>query len=111
MLSLGREILAEPNTSSASETLMQKLTGFIQDWSDLQLNWQNWYDKLHAGVEESKNLSDQLSKFENDIRGIAPTCAKLFPATVAMKTLDKELQCLQVELELGTYMCVIMYIQ
>ncbi len=68
MLSLGREILAEPNTSSASETLMQKLTGFIQDWSDLQLNWQNWFDELHAGVEQSKSLSDQLKKFESDLR-------------------------------------------
>lgn len=96
MLSLGREILAEPNTSSASETLMQKLTGFIQDWSDLQLDWQNWFDELHAGVEQFKSLSDQLKRFEVDIRGLGPACAKLFPATVNMKSLDKELQRLQV---------------
>jgi hypothetical protein len=96
MLSLGREILAEPNTSSASDTLMQKLTGFIQDWSDLQLNWQNWFDELHAGVEQSKSLSDQLKKFENNTRGLGPACAKLFPAFVNMKNLDKELKRLQV---------------
>ena len=96
MLSLGREILAEPNTSSASEGLMQKLTSFIQDWSDLQLNWQNWFDELHAGVEQSKNLSDQLKKFENDVSGLGPALAKLFPATVSVKTLDKDLQRLQV---------------
>ena len=95
-MSLGREILAEPNTSSASESLMQKLTSFIQDWSDLQLNWQNWFDELHAGVEQSKSLSDQLNKFETDIRGLGPAYAKLFPAAVNVKTLDKELQRLQV---------------
>ncbi len=98
MLSLGREILAEPNTSSASDGLMQKLTGFIQDWSDLQLNWQNWFDELHAGVEQSKNLSDQFKKFESDMRGLAPALAKLFPATVAVKTLDKDLQRVQVHM-------------
>lgn len=96
MLSLGREILAEPNTSSASEALMQKLTGFIQDWSDLQLNWQNWFDELHAGVEQSRSLSDQLKKFESDMKGLGPACAKLFPAAVNMKSLDKELKRLQV---------------
>ena len=77
---------------------MQKLTGFIQDWSDLQLNWQNWFDELHAGVEQSKNLSDQLKKFESDMGGLAPALAKLFPATVAVKSLDKDLQRLQVML-------------
>ena len=96
MLSLGREILAEPNTSSTSDALAQKLTGFIQDWSDLQLDWQNWYDELHAGVEQSKNLSDQLKKFEGDIRGLGPAYAKLFPAVVSVKTLEKDLQRLQV---------------
>ena len=97
MLSLGREILAEPNTSSASDTLMQKLTNFIQDWSDLQLNWQNWFDELHVGVEESKNLSEQLKKFDCDIESLIPTSAKLFPVTVAMKALDKELRRVQVK--------------
>lgn len=100
MLSLGREILAEPNTSSASDTLMQRLTGFIQDWSDLQLNWQNWFDELDTGVEQSRNLGDQLKKFESDIRGLGPACAKLFPASVSIKTLDKDLQRLQVSVQM-----------
>lgn len=98
MLSLGREILAEPNTSSASEVLMQKLTGFIQDWSDLQLDWQNWFDELHTGVEQSKNLSDQLKKFESDTRGLGQACAKLFPATLAMKNVDKEVHRIEVSI-------------
>ena len=91
MLSLGREVLAEPNTSSTTEGLMQKLTSFIKEWSDLQLGWQNWFDELHAGVEQSRNLSDQLKKFESDIKGLEPTCSMIFPAVVSMKNLDKEL--------------------
>ena len=77
--------------------LLQKLTNFIQDWSDLQLNWQNWFDELHVGVEESKNLSEQLKKFDCDIESLIPTSAKLFPVTVAMKALDKELRRVQVK--------------
>lgn len=96
MLSLGREVLAEPNTSSASDGLMQKLTSFITDWSDLQLGWQNWFDELHAGMEQSKDLSDQLNMFESDIKGLGLTCSRLLPANVSMKSLDKELVRLQV---------------
>ena len=97
MLAIGREILAEPNTSSSNEGLIQKLTNFIQDWSDLQLNWQNWFDELHDAAEQSSNLLDQLKRFEHDIRGLGPTCAKLFPAMVAVKNLESELQRLQVK--------------
>ena len=96
MLSLGRAIIAEPNTNSQNDTIMKKLTGFIEDWSELQLAWQNWYDELHANLEQSKNLSDQLNTFGNGIKGLEPACVNLFPATVAMESLDAELQELQV---------------
>lgn len=96
MLSLGRAIIAEPNTNSQNDTIMKKLTGFIEDWSELQLAWQNWYDELHANLEQSKNLSDQLNTFGHGIKGLEPACVNLFPATVAMESLDTELQELQV---------------
>ena len=96
MLSVGREVLAEPNTSSSSDVLMQKLTSFIEDWSELQLGWQNWYDELLAHMEQSQQLSDQLKKFESAIRDLEPTCSRLFPATVVVKSLDKEMNKLKV---------------
>ena len=96
MLALGRAIIAEPNTNPQNDTVMQKLTSFIEDWSDLQLAWQNWYDELHANLEQSKNLSDQLSAFGHSIKGLEPPWTNLFPATVTMENLDTELQELQV---------------
>ena len=96
MLALGRAIVAEPNTNPQNDTVMQKLTGFIEDWSDLQLAWQNWYDELHANLEQSKNLSDQLSAFGHSIKGLEAPWTNLFPATVTMENLDTELQELQV---------------
>ena len=98
MLALGRAILAEPSTTSQNDSLMQKLTGFIEDWSDLQMAWQNWYNELHANMEQSKSLSDKLKSFEHDIGELEPTCANLFPATVAMEALDSELKEIQVKL-------------
>lgn len=76
--------------------MMQKLTGFIEDWSELQLAWQNWYNELHANLEQSKSLSEQLNSFVHDIKGLEPACARLFPATLDMDSLDSELQALQV---------------
>ena len=96
MLALGRSIRAVPSTTSQNDTLMQKLTGFIKDWSELQMAWQNWYNKLHANLEQSKSLSDRLQNFEHNMRKLKPACAGLFPATVAMETLDSELKEIQV---------------
>lgn len=96
MLALGRSILAEPSTTSQNDALMQKLTGFIEDWSELQMAWQNWYNELHAHMEQSKSLSDRLKNFEHNVKLLEPACANLFPATVAMETLDGELKDLQV---------------
>ena len=96
MLALGRSILAEPSTTSQNDALMQKLTGFIEDWSELQMAWQNWYNELHANMEQLKSLSDRLKNFEHDIRQLEPACTSLFPATVAMETLDSELKEIQV---------------
>ena len=98
MLALGRGIITEPNTNSQNDALMKKLTGFIEDWSILQLAWQNWYNELHAKLEQSKGLSDQLNMFVHSMDDLEPMCGKLFPATVAMESLDKELEALQVSL-------------
>ena len=56
--------------------------------------WQNWYDELHAHMEQSKSLLDKLKNFEHDMRQLEPT--GMFPATVAMETLDCELKEIQV---------------
>lgn len=98
MLALGRAILAELRTNSQNDTLMQKLTNFIQDWSDLQMVWQNWYNELHANTEKSKGLNEQLDRFEHDIGTLEPACASLFPATLSMVSLDTKLSELQVRL-------------
>jgi len=106
MLSVGREVLAEPNTSSSSDDLMKKLTSFIEDWSGLQLGWQNWYDELHAQNEQSQQLSDQLKKLESALQELDPACSRLFPATVSVKSLDKEMGKLQVRVLPGFSLCV-----
>ena len=97
LLALGRAILSEPRTNSQNDTLMQKLTDFIEDWSKLQLDWQNWYNELHANTEKSEGLNEQLDKFEHDISALEPACANLIPATVTMETLDSQLSELKVK--------------
>jgi len=72
MLSLSRAIIAKPNTSPQNDTTVKKLISFIKDWSKLQLAWRNWYNELHANLEQSKNLSDQLNTFGHGIKGVYP---------------------------------------
>ena len=109
LLALGRSILAEPSTTSQNDILMQKLTSFIEDWSELQMAWQNWYNELHANLEQSKNLADRLKNFGHDIRQLEPACAGIFPATVAMEAVDSELKEIQVCLLYDLSMCICWY--
>ena len=101
MLALGRSVLAEPNTTSQNDALMNKLTSFISDWSDLELAWQNWYDELHARMEQSKDLSNQFDKFKSDCSTLGPLCSNLFPADLSMDGLQQKLHNLQV----GVHAC------
>ncbi len=96
MLALGRAIIAEPNTSSGNDVIMKKLTGFIQDWSDLQLAWQNLYNEFHASLEQSKSLSDQLNTFNRDLGELEHASDATLPGTVTMVALDSELEAIQV---------------
>ncbi len=96
MLALGRAVIAEPNTSSSSDAVMKKLTGFIQDWSNLQLAWQNLYNELRASLEQSHDLSDRLGSFGRDTGELELACDEVLPATVAMVKLDQELDAIQV---------------
>jgi len=91
MLSLSRAIIAKPNTSPQNDTIVKKLISFIKDWSKLQLAWRNWYNELHANLEQSKNLSDQVNTFGHVIKGPEPVCISMFPTTIAMETLAAEL--------------------
>ncbi len=96
MLALGRAILAEPNTTSQNDALMNKLTSFIADWSYLQMDWQNWYDELHAHLQTSQDLSNQFDKFLSGMSHLEPLCSKLFPANLSMDDLQQKLHSLQV---------------
>ena len=96
MLALGRAVIAEPTTNPQNESFPKKLTSFIEDLADLQLAYQNWYDELHRGLQQSKNLSEQLGKFASVVNGLEPACNNLFPATVTMENLEPELKTLQV---------------
>ena len=96
MLSLGREIIAEPQTSTANVSLETRLTSFIQDWSDLQLAWQNWYDELHARKEQSQNLSEQVRELAEGVKGVKSSLEGLLPAEVGMESLYDDLLALQV---------------
>ena len=91
MLSLSQAIIAKPNTSPQNDTIVKKLISFIKDWSKLLLAWQNCYNELHANLEQSKNLSDQLNTFGHGIKGLEPACISMFPTTTAMETLAAEL--------------------
>lgn len=96
MLALGRAIIAEPTTNPQNESFPKKLTSFIEDLADLQLAYQNWYDELHGGLQQSKNLSDQLGKFASGVNALEPACNNILPATITMDNLESELKALQV---------------
>ena len=96
MLSLGRSIIGEHYTNPHHDSLSQTLTCFIQDWSNLLLAWQNWYDELHATGEQSQNLSDQFDRLKQTIGAVLPEHSELFPACVSVDNLIDDLKELQV---------------
>ena len=96
MLSLGRSIIGEHFTNHHKDTLSHTLTDFIQDWSNLLLAWQNWYDELHATGEQSQDLSDQFDKLKQALFSIEPDYKELFPAAVTVENLKSDLKDLQV---------------
>ena len=96
MLSLGRSIIGEYYTNPLKDTLSQTLTEFIQNWSNLLLAWQNWYDELHATGEQSRDLSDQFLELKQSFHEVEPKIKELFPAYVTMETLESDLKDLQV---------------
>ena len=101
MLALGRDIIAEPQTSAASGNLERKLTDFIQEWSDLQLAWQNWFNELHARKEHSHKLSEQVVGFGESVKGLEASLEGVFPASVGVEDMLGEMESLQV---CGSYM-------
>ena len=96
LLTLGREIIAEPQTSAANVELETRLTGFIQDWSDLQLAWQNWYNELHALRENAGKMAEEVGRLKEGARGLETGMKRLFPASVEVENLQQNLQDLQV---------------
>lgn len=63
MLSRGRTILTSPHTSADNQPFEKRLTDSIESWSDLQLEWQNWYQELMAALEKSSAVSERYSSF------------------------------------------------
>lgn len=96
MLSLGRSVIGEHFTNPLSDTVSEKLTNFIQEWSDLLLAWQNWYDELHASGEQSQNLSYKLDELRHVLSTVQPLASGVFPATLSMSAADDELRDLHV---------------
>ena len=94
MLALGRTIIAK--TAALNDTIMQKITGFLPKWSDLQINWQNWTDEVQDGVEKCRHISEELDVFRTKMDAVKAACTKLLPTTVNVESLDTQLQCLQV---------------
>ena len=96
LLALGRDIVAEPQTSTANVSLETRLTSFIEDWSNLQLAWQNWYNELHARKEQSLKLSEQVWDFGEEVKGLQASLEGMFPAIVEMDNLLEDMEALQV---------------
>lgn len=96
MLSLGRSIIGQHYTNIDNNDLSQTLTSFIQDWSNLLLAWQNWYDELHATGEQSQSLLDQFNKLQEVLATVGPDHENMFPASLCMDTLESDLKNLQV---------------
>ena len=96
MLSLGRSVIGEHFTNPHSDTISEKLTRFIQEWSDLSLAWQNWYDELYATGLHSQNLSDDLDKFRSILSMVKSLSAEVLPASLAMVAADVELKDVEV---------------
>ena len=97
LLTLGREIVAEPQTSAANDDLESRLTSFIQDWSDLQLAWQNWFDELHAHREKAGKMGEGVGEMCDGVKRVRGVMMGMFPAAVGMETLPHDLHVLQVE--------------
>ena len=96
MLALGRDIIAEPQTSAASGTLEQRLTTFIEDWSNLQLAWQNWFDELHARGEDARKLAEEVVSIGERLSGVEACLKGVFPASVGVEEVVGDMEALQV---------------
>ena len=105
LLALGRDIVAEPQTSTANVSLETRLTSFIEDWSNLQLAWQNWYNELHARKEQSLKLSEQVGDFGEEVKGLQASLEGMFPATVEMDNLLEDMEALQVSVGSKVTLC------
>lgn len=98
MLSLGRSVIGEHFTNPHSDTISEKLTKFIQEWSNLSLAWQNWYDELYASGVHSQSLSENLDMFKSVLRMVNTLSAEMLPASLTMVSADMELKNVEVSL-------------
>ena len=93
MLALGRGIITK--TTALNDSIMQKVTGFLPKWSDLQINWQNWTDEILDGIEKCRLMDNELDAFRTKVDIIKAACTKLLPTAVSVDSLDTQLQHLQ----------------
>ena len=89
--------MSEPQTSTAV-SLETRLTGFIQEWSDLQLAWQNWFNELHAHKEQSHKLGEDVGKFGEGMKALGTALDGMFPAGVDMENLLGDMETLEVRM-------------
>jgi DNA repair exonuclease SbcCD ATPase subunit len=91
MLAMGRSIISQHYTAINNSSTSGMLTEFIQEWSNLLLQWQGWYDNLHVQGEESQNMSDRLDHLERTMRHVMPLYEDMFPAALQMKNIVSDL--------------------
>lgn len=103
MLALGRGIITK--TTALNDSIMQKVTGFLPKWSDLQINWQNWTDEILDGIEKCRHMDNELDAFRTKVDIIKAACTKLLPTAVSVDSLDTQLQHLQVCTHLKYLFC------
>ena len=82
MLSLGRTILTSPHAAADNQPFEKRLTDSIESWSDLQLEWQNWYQELMAASEKSSAVSDRYNTFSDWLSQARSKLGSTFPLRV-----------------------------
>ena len=96
MLSLGRSILTSPHTSADNQPFEKRLTDSIEQWSDLQLEWQNWYQELMAATEKSSAASDRYGAFSDWLAQARSKLDSTFPLKVGPDSAPADMEEAQV---------------
>ena len=96
MLSLGRSIIGQPFVFAKKELLPNILTEFIQEWSNLSMALQTWYDNLYEQKKQSEDLLIQFNELGTTFKEIESLFSTFFPATIGIDNFVIDMQRLKV---------------